>query len=530
MGENIFSVQGKDFFPLGMQCCNSSAYGPKELERFWDCAKEAGINTVEIPIYWEMFEPREDIFEYTMVDHCVKEADRRNLKIIFLWFGTWKNGTSKYAPAWVKRNCEKYTRVVTYEGIKTNILSPYCEANKKADTKAFLKLVEHIEEINRKKQIVIGIQVENEPGMMMRSYRDFSFCAQEIFSSEIPEVVKKCLLEKDMGEVTDVWNAGGKLLEGNWSQVFERRAEEYFSVYGVATYIEAIAKEAKKITDLPLVVNVWVDDVGFDEPGVDYPAGGPVSKVLGLWKALTPHIDVIGLDNYKLNISEYCMDCKKYSSFGNPLFLPESHAWDEAAGHTMFLAVGEYKAKGLFIFGPEAMYDSAGQIKENAARVMESMKALSAVQSVLCEFLKTGEVYAVCQEEKALEQRMIFDDTYVRIGFDAFERTDWHHGYFDTPCQRGRGLLLRDKKNVFYALGDDFRVSIRMRDDIPYSRQRPDRCIGYERVEEGYFDSEGNWCVRRVRNGDESDYGIWITHDVGAVKIVMEGGEESESI
>lgn len=530
MKETIFRVQGEEFFPLGMQCCNSSAYAPEELGKFWACAEEAGINTVEIPIYWEMFEPCKGIFEYKMVDHCVEEAEKRNLKIIFLWFGTWKNGTSKYVPLWMKKDCGKYVRAVTYDGIKTNILSPYCEANREADTKAFLKLVEHIDEINRKKQTVIGIQIENEPGMMMRSYRDFSEPAQKAFSSEIPEIMKECLSKKDMGEVTDIWKKEGGLLEGNWSQVFGKRAEEYFSVYGVATYIEAIAEAAKRMTDLPFIVNVWVDDVGFDEPGVDYPAGGAVSKVFGLWKALTPHIDVIGLDNYRLNISEYCTDCERYSRFGNPLFLPESHAWDEAASLTMFLAVGKYKAKGLFIFGPEAMYDSAEQMKKNAARIMESIKALSSVQSVLCEFLKTGEIYGIWQEEKALEQRLAFEDAYVRITFDAFERTDWRHGYFDTPCGRGRGLLLRSGKNVFYALGDGFKVSIRMKDDIPYSRQRPDKCIGYEKVEEGYFDKEGNWCVKRSRNGDESDYGIWVTHDVGAVKIIMEGVEESESI
>lgn len=524
MGKSIFQVNQQDFFPLGFQCCNSSAYHPQEMERFWQCVAETGVNAVEIPIYWEEFEKQEGQYDYRMLDYCMEQAEKYDVKIIFLWFGTWKNGTSKFIPSWVAGNLKRYHRVSTYEGIRTNILSPYCQENREADKRAFLKFVEYIESQSTKKRTVIGIQIENEPGMMMRGYRDYSQDAQNKFQEEIPDPVKDCLQKLDMGEVSRNWKKAGGKTEGNWTEVFGEYAEEYFSVYGIAGYIEEIAKAGKALTKLPFIVNVWVDGVGWDEAGIDYPSGGPVSKVLGFWKALTPHIDVIGLDNYKLRVSEYCADCEKYMQYGNALFIPESHAWDNANSYTMFLAVGQYKTQGLFFFGPEAMKDSEGKIKDISKEIWKSIKSLISVQSVLGQFLKK-EVFPVFQEERALEQRIALEDGYIRIFFDGFERADYHHGYLETPCTRGRGLLVRTDKKTFYALGDSFCLSIRMDDGKRYSRQKMDKYIDYECVEEGFFDKKGEWNKTRIRNGDESDYGIWVMYDIGAVKIVLGDGE-----
>lgn len=39
------------------------------------------------------------------------DARNNGLKLVFLWFGSWKNSMSSHAPAWVKLNQEKYHRV-----------------------------------------------------------------------------------------------------------------------------------------------------------------------------------------------------------------------------------------------------------------------------------------------------------------------------------------------------------------------------------------------------------------------------------
>lgn len=521
MNDVLFRDGETPFFPLGLQCCNSSAFNASEMKAFWDSVAFTGVNTVEIPVYWETFEPEQNLFCYEFVDECLRQADLYDVKVIFLWFGSWKNGTSKYAPTWIKENPGKYKRVVTYEGIVTNILSPYCRENLEADKAAFLKLVQYIEQNNRKKNRVIGIQIENEPGMMMRGDRDCGPIAETLFQEEVPDEVKSVVFHHELGEVTDIWKEKGALTDGCWTDLFGEKAGEYFSVFGIASYIQELAAEAKRITDLTMIVNVWTDNVGWDEPGVDYPAGGPVSKVLGLWKMFAPDVDVVGLDNYKLDREGYLQDCQRYSKYGNPLFLPESHAWDEANSQTMFWAVGRYKAKGLFLFGPEAMYSDTGEIKPCSAEIIKSIKALVSIQSVLPHFINSGGIWAVVQEDKMTEQKICQGDAYIRIFFE-FERTDYHHGYFGTKHGKGRGLLLRENANTYYAVGEGINISIRQNSGILYSRQRMDKYIGYKKVEEGYFDKQGRWICTRRRNGDESDYGIWVTSDVGAVKIELE--------
>ena len=527
MGEGLFWGNGKEFFPLGLQCCNSSAYSRMEMERFWQCVDRTGVNSVEIPVYWEEFEKEEGKFDYKLLEEHVDQAKQHRVKLLLVWFGTWKNGTSKFAPQWVRNQRNRFTRVISYEGIETNILSPYCRENLEADKKAFVKLAEYAQKVNEKEadNVIIGIQVENEPGMMMRGYRDHSQEADIWFNGEIPEKVKTLLKTKDMGEVTDNWKKSGQLDNGTWKEVFGRYAEEYFSVYGIASYINEIAEAGKEITSLPFSVNVWVDRVGWDEPGADYPAGGPVSKVLGLWKALTPAIDVIGLDNYKLALSEYCMDCQGYAKYGNPLFLPETHAWEPASSRNMFWALGKYKTQGIFFFGPEAMIDEDGHVRAKSVDVWNSLKAMTSLQSVFRRMQKECDIQVIYQEEDAIEQRIVMDDTYIRIGFNSYERTDYHHGYFDTPCGYGKGLLIRENQRTFYAVGDSFCLSIRGNRDAVYFRQKMDKYVDYECVEEGYFDREGRWQMTRIRNGDESDYGIWVTYDCGTVKIIVGGGE-----
>lgn len=85
-----FEVNGKPFFPLGGQVHNSSSYTIGELETAWKALKVINANTAEIPVYWESVEPTEGMFDFSIVGKIIDEARRRNLKLVLLWFGTWK--------------------------------------------------------------------------------------------------------------------------------------------------------------------------------------------------------------------------------------------------------------------------------------------------------------------------------------------------------------------------------------------------------------------------------------------------------
>ena len=78
----------------------------------WPRLAAIPLNTVLTPLSWELIEPREGQFDFTLVDGLIQEARRNNLHIVFLWLASWKNGMSSYAPLWVKQNTQRFPRVM----------------------------------------------------------------------------------------------------------------------------------------------------------------------------------------------------------------------------------------------------------------------------------------------------------------------------------------------------------------------------------------------------------------------------------
>jgi len=76
----IFKVNGKPFFPLGGQSTNSSGYNEKESERAFEVIKLMHGNTLEIPVYWDIVEPEEGKFDFTMVDKLLASSRRFDVK------------------------------------------------------------------------------------------------------------------------------------------------------------------------------------------------------------------------------------------------------------------------------------------------------------------------------------------------------------------------------------------------------------------------------------------------------------------
>src|SRR5947209_11537517 len=138
------TVNGKPFFILGGQVHNSSAYTKERMQPLWDVLVRMHANTAEVPVYWEQIEPVEGEFAFTMVDDLIQGAREHNLKLILLWFGTWKNGTMKYTPSWVKLQKDRFQRVFTAEGLPLPVLSPHCRATVEADKKAVCALLDHV--------------------------------------------------------------------------------------------------------------------------------------------------------------------------------------------------------------------------------------------------------------------------------------------------------------------------------------------------------------------------------------------------
>ena len=114
--KRVFTVKGKPFFPLGGQTHNSSGYNDKHSETAFKAVKMLHGNTLEVPVYWNQCEPEEGKFDFTAVDELLASAKRYGVKLILLWFATWKNGNMDYAPVWVKTNPKRFKRVISATG------------------------------------------------------------------------------------------------------------------------------------------------------------------------------------------------------------------------------------------------------------------------------------------------------------------------------------------------------------------------------------------------------------------------------
>ena len=98
------------------------------------------------------------------MDALLASARRHGIKLILLWFATWKNGVMDYPPEWVKTNPQRFKRVISSTGKGIWGLSPHCQANLEADKKAFTAFCSYLKDKDSIKRTVIGLQIENEPG------------------------------------------------------------------------------------------------------------------------------------------------------------------------------------------------------------------------------------------------------------------------------------------------------------------------------------------------------------------------------
>ena len=185
-------VDGKPFVMYCGELHNSTASSLSYMQehRVWDKLKEMHLNSVIATVSWELVEPVEGQFDFTLVDAIIAEARQRDMKIAFLWFGTFKNPMMTYAPTWVKANPKKYPHAVDDKGQEMEHISVYGSEVLKADTKAYKAFLQHIKDTD-KDHTVVMIQLQNEPGLR-GTPRDYSADANnginpQFFSEFFPD-------------------------------------------------------------------------------------------------------------------------------------------------------------------------------------------------------------------------------------------------------------------------------------------------------------------------------------------------------
>ncbi|MDR0866709.1 MAG: beta-galactosidase, partial [Candidatus Symbiothrix sp.] len=293
-------VDGQPFIFLSGELHNSSASHLNYLNPRMKDLQERHLNSVIATVSWELLEPQEGQFDYSLVKGIIDQARQQHLKLILIWFGAWKNAGSTYAPEWVKQDIQRFPRLQIRNGKNTGTLSAFGENTMKADAKAFARLMAFIKEYDRKQQTVLMMQVENETGILGSS-RDRNDRAEAAFKQAVPqELLGYLKLHEDtlIPELQQMMQ-GRSLKEGaDWQAVFGQGAEEVFSAWYVARFVNEVTQAGKNEYNIPMYANAWLDWSYSKDLAPDYPSGGPVSKMFDIWHAAAPGIDLIGADVY----------------------------------------------------------------------------------------------------------------------------------------------------------------------------------------------------------------------------------------
>ena len=358
-------VDGRPFLILGGELHNSSSSSLAYMKTLWPVLAEKKLNTVLAAVSWELIEPAEGKFDFTLVDGLIEGARQNRMHLVLLWFGSWKNGVSSYPPYWVKTDPKRFPLALDKSGKTLNILSTFGTATLDADARAFAALMRHIREVDGKAHTVLMMQVENEVGVL-GDLRDYSPAANGAFAGPVPKELMSYLQQhKDTlaPELLEVWRTNGMKTSGTWSEVFgDARIwspDSIFMAWNYARYVNKVAEAGKAEYDIPFYVNAWLDGSN-SRPG-QYPSGGPLPQVADIWRAGAPHIDFQSPDLYATQFSEISA---KFNRHGNLLFVPETRAGMQGATNVL---TALFKRNGIG-FSPFAIEDRGfGSRGQNAA-------------------------------------------------------------------------------------------------------------------------------------------------------------------
>lgn len=496
-------VQGQPMLILGGELSNSAATSIADIDEVMPRMASIGLNTVLVPAQWDLIEPIEGQFDFSTIDETVKKARENGLKVIFLWFGAWKNSMSCYAPMWFKQDTKRFPRARTAQGKPLEIASAFSEDVFLADNRAFAQLIRHIRDIDSSDNTVIMIQVENEIGML-EAARDHSSLAERVWRGDVPQDIRKAM--------------GWK--KGSWADVVGESlvGEEQFQAYYYAKYVERLAQTATHIYDIPLYVNAAMNSRG-RKPG-EYPSAGPLAHLADIWKTAAPSVPILAPDIYDTGFkswaSQYDMGKK------NPLFIPESRCCENSGVRALYV-FGEHEAVG---FSPFAIDQASASDSKQVSRAYSLLKELS---PILLKQRGQGSIRGMLFDQEDMEKQFHWDG--MTITARHYFTLPWDSRATDgSRWREGGGIIIRVAKDEYLVAGSGIVVTFQTDEEMKQTEKAvlgedgfadkgseetkgKDRHsfsakrIGIGTVDEVHVDPSGGLTYIRRLNGDQSHQG-----------------------
>ena len=503
-------VHGRPTLLIGGQVHNSTSSHPDSIVRAFAHAHKIGSNTVFAPVDWSGVEPEEGRFDFRLVDTMLAEARRRGLMWVPLWFGAFKNAHSTYAPTWVRSDTDRFPRAVvneatrpafTYVGaMRRPTLSVFSEELREADARAFAAFMQHLAEADET-GVVPLVQVENEVGLLADS-RDRSALAEAEWQRSVPGTLLRHLTS-DLASgsaASSLWVAQGRPERGSWPELFgtEWEADEVFMAWAFGSYVEAVAARGSAAHPIPLYVNSWIGPQPGQERAGEYPSGGPGWRVLDVWHAAAPSIDLIGPDIY---VDDSAEAMRRYTTGGNPLMVPESRYRVAEAAR----AFGRHAAIGWSVFGVEDARpgNRVSQLFTELVGMTDLITAAQRESRITCAVLEPGEGAAEVElGEYSLTVRNtqeLFAHMLLDIGLESppappapLSETEGADAFPNPADERAFVLVIALEDDRFHIVGQNASLDFAKRG----------RVVEWDHVEAGSH-QDGRWRPTRVLNGDE---------------------------
>ncbi len=524
-GRYALLVDGAPYLALAAQVRNSSAW-PSIFQKLWPTLEYMNVNTVEVPVYWNQFEPQPRQYDCTLVDMLLSEARQHNVRLVPLWFATWKNGSQHFMPDWMKLDPGRYSHALDKTGQAVDSPSPFATASLEADKSAFAAFMGHLKEADPQRTVIM-VQVENEPGNW-GSVRDFSEAAQKAFEAPVPPEILKAM------------RAGAAAPAPTWQEAFGPDADEYFNAWSVARYVGQVAAAGKAVYPLPMYANAALRNPlrkgSPGQPGApdNYESGGPTDNVLDIWKAAAPALDVLAPDNYQTDPAAYLKVFELYHRRDNPLYVPETGRPYNA--RFFFSALG-HQAIG---FSPSGG-NTEGEFKPTeVSKAREDFlnpwamnyRLIGPIQREIARLNFEGRLQAVAEEQGKFTQSLPFGSWNAVVSYGSSGRAPAAGNLSPT----GRALVAQLDDNQFLVTGYYCRVDFRPAGTekqrksgkiVEGTGQTPSALIDgqwqhrqFLRVEEGTYEN-GAFKYSRIWNGDETDWGLKFADEPVVLRVLL---------
>ena len=505
-------VDGKPFLALAGETDNTASSDLAYMETAWPKIVKANLNTVLVGLGWDWIEPEEGKYDFTLVDGLLDGARKHNLRLILLWFGSWKNGLSSFAPEWVKADQQRFPRARLNSGKPVEVLSTLGEASLASDTRAYTAFMHHLKEVDTGRHTVLMIQLQNEVGLIGDT-RDHSGPAEAAFAKAVPPELMDYLQKNKLTlwpDLRKLWEAAGSKTTGTWQEVFGKTpaTDEIFMAWNYARYMDHMAKAGKAEYPVPVFTNTWLVQPQDQVPG-DYPSGCPEPLVIDIWKAGAPSIDINAPDVHLRNFNDWSA---RFHRPNNPLFVPESYG-DLGGAANAFYGIGEHAGIGYSPFGvntPERWPELRPGTNTPVSTAIEDIPlakayaVLAQMTPLITDAQAKGTIGAAWLTTQQPRKDIALGDYVVNIDIQRSRRNP-------VPAL-GYAIVVSVGPSEYFIAGRDVQILFTPNTPGP-------EIAGLSKVETGKF-VDGKWIPGRRVNGDD----VVLEYDQAAAALKNQSG------